>query len=120
MSCIPQMTSKQIEAMRGLGFTDEEIQSVAEADARIDKGENLFPLSAEQEKASKAARITHSVDAYGKKRTREKKEDNDKAHLLNLLAEAVSENPVITNPEREFEFQYNDRKFKVVLSCPRK
>ena len=120
MSCIPQMTSKQIEAMRGLGFTDEEIQSVAEADARIDKGENLFPLSAEQEKASKAARITHSVDAYGKKRTREKKEDNDKAHLINLLAAAVSENPTITNPEREFEFQYNGRKFKVVLSCPRK
>jgi hypothetical protein len=26
----------------------------------------------------------------------------------------------VANEEREFEFELNDRKFKVVLSCPRK
>lgn len=117
---VGETLNPQVVALAKLGLTDEEINQVLADDKRIDKGEKLFELPDELKAGAKKARIMRSVDAYGKKRTREKKEDNDKAHLINLLAAAVSENPVITNPEREFEFQYNGRKFKVVLSCPRK
>ena len=47
--------SKQIDALRKLGLTDAEIEQVLADDKRIDKGEKLFELSAEQEKASKQA-----------------------------------------------------------------
>ena len=42
---------EQVRAMRVLGMTDEEIADVLECDKRIDKGEKLFELTAEQEKA---------------------------------------------------------------------
>ena len=48
--------SKQIEALRKLGLSDAEIEQVLADDKRIDKGEKLFELTAEQEKASKQAR----------------------------------------------------------------
>ena len=48
--------SKQVEALRKLGLTDAEIEQVLADDKRIDKGEKLFELTTEQEKASKQAR----------------------------------------------------------------
>ena len=47
----------QIESMRKLGMTDEEIADLLECDKRIDKGEKLFELTPEQEKASKETRV---------------------------------------------------------------
>ena len=118
--------NKQIEAFRKLGLTDAEIQQVLEDDKRIDKGEKLFELTAEQEKASKQARkadrvpTVYKLDNTGGKRS--KKEDADKATLLNALFTAIlpmCETYEVTNAEREFSFTYNGRKFKVVLSAPR-
>lgn len=116
------MENPQIVAMRKLGMSDEEIAEVLEADKRIDKGEKLFELTADQKKAEKKMRqadrkpTVYQLDNTNGKRS--KKSDNDKAHLIQLLAEAVGATNII-NPEREFEFVYNDRKFKVVLSAPR-
>lgn len=118
--------SKQVEALRKLGLTDAEIQQVLEDDKRIDKGEKLFELSAEQEKASKQARqadrkpTVYKLDNKDGKRS--KKSDNDKADLMNALFFAIL--PMcdiyeVTNAEREFWFTYHGRKFKVVLSAPR-
>ena len=42
--------SKQIDALKKLGLTDEEIADVLATDKKIDKGEKLFELSAEKEK----------------------------------------------------------------------
>lgn len=118
--------SKQIEALRKLGLTDAEIQQVLEDDKRIDKGEKLFELSAEQEKASKQARqadrkpTVYKLDNTAGKRS--KKEDADKATLMNALFTAIlpmCDTYEVTNAEREFSFTYNGRKFKVVLSAPR-
>ena len=44
--------SPQIQAMRKLGFSDEEIKNVMAYDAKIDAGLDPLPLTAEQEKAS--------------------------------------------------------------------
>ena len=49
-------TKSQLEAMRKLGMTEEEIADVVKSDEAIDKGEKLFELTVEQEKASKQAR----------------------------------------------------------------
>lgn len=118
--------SKQVEALRKLGLTDAEIQQVLEDDKRIDKGEKLFELSAEQEKASKQARqANRKPTAYKLDNTagkRSKKSDNDKADLVNALFSAIlpmCDTYEITNGEREFCFTYHGRKFKVVLSAPR-
>ena len=118
--------SKQIEALRKLGLTDAEIEQVLADDKRIDKGEKLFELTAEQEKASKQARkadrapTVYKLDNTAGKRS--KKEDADKATLMNALFTAIlpmCDTYEVTNAEREFCFTYHERKFKVVLSAPR-
>lgn len=113
----------QIQAMRKLGFTDEEIAEVMEADKKIDQGEKLFELTAEQEKASKQARQAdrkprvYDLDNTGGKRN--KKADAEKAELLEMLINAIPAEADVSNPEREFTFIYNGTKYKVVLSIPR-
>ena len=120
---------RQIEAMKKIGMTDDEIAEVLDADLRIDRGEKLFQLTPEQEKASNQARqVAKAPTVYqldNKNGKRSKKEDNDKAHLMKIIETAIGYNPecesyTVTNPEREMEFVYNGRKFKIVLSAPRK
>ena len=114
---------KQIEAMRKLGWTEEEIADVLETDKRIDKGEKLFQLSKEQEKASKDARKAGSRTVYkldNENGKRSKKADNDKGEIMRKLLDCFGEyNPQVLNAEREFTFTYNERKFKITLSAPR-
>ena len=111
-----------------LGISEEEARQVLEDDKRIDRGEKLFELSAEQEKASKQARqadrkpTVYKLDNTNGKRS--KKADDDKAHLMKLIETAIKYNPKceafeMMNAERECVFTYNGRKFKVVLSAPR-
>lgn len=118
------MEKKIEKLMKNLDITREEALEVIEADRRIDKGEKLFALSKEQEKASKQARSTGTKQPTGYKfTTRERKADNDKQHLINLLTSAIENENCeveITNKEREFLFTFNDKKYKVVLSAPRK
>ena len=116
----------QIEAMKKLGLSNAEIAEVLADDKRIEKGEKLFELSKDQEKASKQARqVAHAHIVYkldNTKGKRSKKEDTDKATLLNALFTAIlpmCDTYEITNAEREFCFTYHGRKFKVVLSMPR-
>ena len=118
--------SKQIDALRKLGLSDAEIEQVLADDKRIDKGEKLFELSAEQEKASKQARqadrkpTVYKLDNANGKRS--KKVDEDKEFLSNTLFNVilpVCDTYKVVNVGREFEFTYHGRKFKVVLSAPR-
>lgn len=116
--------SRQIENLRKLGLTDAEIADVLKTDKEIDRGANPFPLSAEQEKASKDARqadrkpTVYKLDNTNGKRS--KKADNVKAEIMRKLLDCFDEyNPQVVNTEREFTFTYADRKFKIVLSAPR-
>ena len=119
---------KQIQAMRKLGMTEEEIKQVLEDDKRIDRGEKLFELSPELEKGAKKARqaerkpTVYSLDnAKGK---RSKKADDVKGGLIELLTETIKAQAdcnslEVLNPEREFVFDWNGKKYKIVLSAPR-
>ena len=115
--------SKQIEAMRKLGMTDEEIKDVLEADKRIDKGEKLFELTYEQKQAEKKARQADRAPTVYKFQKRERKANNDKRTIINALDEALCQiadkQTEITNAEREIIFHFNGVKYKVVLSAPR-
>ena len=114
--------SKQIEAMRKMGMTEQEIADVLEADKRIDRGEKLFELTDEQKQAEKKARQADRAPTVYKFQKRERKEDKDKADLLGAMFNAIlpmCDTYEVANSEREFSFTYHGRKFKVVLSAPR-
>ena len=108
--------------MENLGITESEAIEVLEADQQIDKGEKLFELTAEQSKTSKQARIVPRTPTAYNFTKRERKADNTKRELIDLLVESLTprvDNLNVVNAERELTFNYNDRKFKIVLSAPR-
>lgn len=116
------MTNKE-KALKNLGLTDGEIADVIETDKRIDKGEKLFELDKELEKGAKKARSAGNCNGYTKA-NREKKVDTEKRAIIQCMteiAENLADNGTVnlTNAEREFDFIYKGRKFKIVLSCPR-
>ena len=114
---------KIFDSMLALGMTEEEAFEAIQDDRRIDKGEKLFDLPPELEegakKARRAARKPNSKPTH-----RERKEDEDKQILIKNLVNALAENGItdytITNPERQIDFTFNNRKFRIVLSAPRK
>ena len=113
------MTDKE-KALAKLGLSEKEIAEVVETDKRIDKGEKLFDLPEELVKGAKKARMSGNTKGY----TREKKVDDTKRGLIELLTSVIAEQPAcnsltVDNPEREFNFLWGGKKYKIVLSCPR-
>ena len=116
-------TKSQLEAMRKLGMTEEEIADIVKSDEAIDKGEKLFELTAEQEKASKQARnsgtrkapTVYKLDNADGKRSR--KENPTKAGIIQYLFECLKDydNVVITNKERQISFSCDDNNFELTL-----
>ena len=114
---------QQIQALKNLGLTDKEITEVLADDEKIDKGVKLFELPDELKEGAKKARNAGNCNGYTKA-NREKKIDIDKrARIQGMteIAEHLADNGTVnlTNAEREFDFIYKGRKFKIVLSCPR-
>lgn len=114
--------SKVQELMEHLKCTEEEALSIIEWDEMVEKGIDPAPLTPEQEKASKQARQADHKPTVYKFTNRERKSDNDKAEIIQVIAECLM--PLVgtlevTNAEREINFVHNSRKFKIVLSAPR-
>lgn len=113
---------EQIKAMRELGFTEAEIKDVLECDKRIDRGEKLFELDADQKRVEKKMRQAERTKSPNYQFTkRERKADNDKRYLMEIIRQSLSDatEVEIINPERELTFCYNGKKYKIVLSAPR-
>ena len=116
------MTDRQKQALRQCGIPEAEWAELEATDKRIDQGEKLFELDPELEAGAKKARQADRKPT--ERKPREKKQDDDKLILLEQLANAINASPIhaqceIVNPEREFSFTYNGRKYKVIMSCPR-
>lgn len=113
------------ELMKALDLTEAEAREMLADDAEIDKGADLFPLTAEQEKASKQARATGTRKTEYQFSKRERKPDPDKRKLIAVLHKALAfadlgiDDIFVTNAERQLDFTYHDRKFRIVLSAPR-
>ena len=123
---IGETLDPQVVALAKLGLTDEEIKQVLADDKRIDKGEKLFELSAEQKREAKKARNVGRAPTAYKFQKRERKPDEDKKVLCQTMIEALIEAGMVDNStlhieniEREFLFKHNGKKYKVVLSAPR-
>ena len=114
---------KQIaHLMKTLDLTEAEAKQMIADDEAIDKGADLFPLTAEQEKASKQARSTGTRKTEYQFTKRERKPDTDKRFLIDLLEGSLNgtvSKMTKTNIERQLDFVYNDRHFRIVLSAPR-
>ena len=117
--------------MTSLAVTEEEAKSIIETDKLIDKGADPFPLTAEQKEVEKQMR-----QADRKKETaprqRERKADADKreiilslnAFLVDFVHEydetCIDDDVCMTNPERQIDFTFRGKKYRIVLSAPRK
>ena len=104
-------------------MTAEEIAEVLADDEKIEKGAKLFELPEELKKGAKKARNAGNCNGYTKA-NREKKVDTEKRAIIQCMteiAENLADNGTVnlTNAEREFDFIYKGRNFKIVLSCPR-
>lgn len=114
------------ELAQRLNISVDEAQQVQEDDKRIDRGEKLFELPPELEAGAKKARQTGTRKVTEVKR--ERKPDEDKRELIQYLESSLEDaypdldlgNITITNPEREMEFTYNGKKYRLTLACPRK
>lgn len=122
-------TDKQIEAMRKLGFSEDEIADVLKSDDAIDHGEKVdFDLSPEKEKEAKKyikagtrkAPVNYQLDNTGGKRNR--KENPTKqgiiAELSKFLTETsenACENVVIVNKERQITFTISGTNYELTL-----
>jgi hypothetical protein len=107
--------------MKNLDCDEETAKDVIECDKRIDKGEKLFELPEELQKGAKKARNAGNCKGYTKPKERTKTADPDKGKLIADLLDGIpyAENVEIVNREREFTFTFRDKKYKIVLSCPR-
>jgi len=119
------MEERITQIMKSLECTREEALEILADDEAIEKGEKLFELTEEQKKTSKQAR---SVDRKPseKKVKRERKPDEEKREIISALEETVIDtcdcaSIEITNVERQIDWTTSDgRRFRIVLSCPRK
>ena len=117
------MENKIKSLMENLGCDYETAKQVVLDDERIDKGEKLFEQTAEQKANSKKYRQGDRKPTVYKLETRERKADADKRQLIALLCASVGEvadnEPTVTNIERQIDFEFRGRKFRIILSCPR-
>jgi len=120
------MEERIAQIMKSLECTREEALEIIADDEAIEKGEKLFELTEEQKKTSKQAR---SVDRKPseKKVKRERKPDEEKREYINAFFELLTNENwdnygvTITNVERQIDWEnVEGRKFRIVLSCPRK
>ena len=97
----------------------EEALDIIQKDKEIDRGKNPFPLSEKPEKESKEERLVKGDIKPRAKPNRVKKVNNEKLELMKQITKGFDDVNYI-NPEREATFIYNETKYKVVLSIPRK
>ena len=109
-----------------LGCSIEEAKQIIADDYAIDHNEKLFELTAEQKKVAKEMTRVDSEKQkqknQGVSKSKVKKTDDDKLLLvnaiLNSLGDMVSDVKAV-HEGREYTCIFNNRKFKISISCPR-
>lgn len=122
---------QRVKIMKTLGCSREEAEEILKTDKLIDKGADPFPLTTEQKEVEKQMR-----QADRKKETaprqRERKADADKREIILSLnsflidfvheydEDCIDDDVCMTNPERQIDFTFRGKKYRIVLSAPRK
>lgn len=121
----------QLDAMKKLGFTDEEIKELEDEDKKVDKmsmKELNADLTAEEKKIIKAMTQVSTKKATTYNFTkRERKENPTKGSIIAEIAtflkensENACENVEITNKERQIAFKIGDNDYEITLIQKRK
>lgn len=115
--------NQQVENMKKMGYTEDEIADMLACDKAIDQGKKMpWDLSdADHKKAIKQANAGEKKETA--KKPRKVKENPTKRTIISKivqLLESFAENVEVQNPERELSFQFGGEKFKITLSVPRK
>lgn len=120
------MNDEAVKKIMGiLGCSEQEAQDVVATDKKIDKGEKLFSLNPEEEKASKKARRAPTV--YNFDTSKRKKVENlvkrdliqQLFQFLNSLNEVIT-NIQVVNPERIISFDVQGNTYEFTLVQKRK
>lgn len=117
--------------MKTLDLTRDEAIELIKDDEQVDKMSMKQvddDLTEEQKKAIKKVKGgVRAVNAYGKKVTRERKENPTKASLIAEIAQFLEENSentcemvIITNKERQISFSIGSEKYELTLVQKRK
>lgn len=124
------MEEKILKMMKSLECTREEAIELLEYDEDVDKDRTTeYDLTEEQKKVAKKytkADRKKTVNAYGKTVTRERKPDEDKQIIIDLLYTALKvadddfSNLEIANKEKLITFTYNGNDYKLDLVKHRK
>jgi hypothetical protein len=118
------MNERIKQIMKALDVDEQTAREIIADDEKIDKGEKLFELTADQKQAEKKMRAvgTRTPTVY-KFTKRERKADTDKREVISAITGTLevlgAEGIEVTNPEREIVFLCHGRKLKIVLSAPR-
>lgn len=115
------MTEQIAKLMKSLDISEAEAIQLVEDDKRIDKGEKLFELTAEQKKVVKenCATGTKKKTVYKFDSAKSKKKDDEKEQFVAKLYEIVAEfteNCEIANPNREITFNLGENSYSLVLT----
>lgn len=120
-----ELKAKVAKIMKSLKCSYEEAIQIIADDKEVDKMTSIkeveSDLTAEQKAVAKKSRQT-GTKAKTESKPREKKADLAKAKLIKEVAKVLTElnaEVEITNAEREINFQYGDRKFKILLTATR-
>ena len=93
-------------------------------DNEIDHGNPTpFDLTEEQAENAKEVRrkMAKAVDAYGKQTKRERKPNEDKRELIQIIADALAKYaPNVSNVERQIDFEFNGTQYSITLTAHRK
>ena len=107
--------------MERLKITREERIEVIDYDYKVDHNEKTeYDLTPEQQKVSKERRKAKSRTTVYKFTKRERKADNEKAEIIEKIAEIFGENAEITNKEREITLKIGDNEYSITLVKHRK
>lgn len=120
---------KQIEAMKKLGYSDEEIKEMLADDLAIERSktsDKVFDWEMdvdEHKKAMKNANVDEKKPTKTDKPKKPKKENMEKRDIIDVVFCALQEadyNPTVTNPERIVEFCVGEQSYSFTLTAHRK
>ena len=130
MAMKKQRDEAQIERMRKMGYTDDEIEEMLADDDTIDrtsnsKYEKVFDWELDPEEHKKAVKNANVEQRKpGAGRPKERKPNPDKREIIEMLYqtlfEAGFENVVVKNPERFITFDNEGDNYEIMLTCHRK
>lgn len=115
----------QVENMKKLGMTDEEIADVLACDSAIEKSKNenpIFPWEMSVEEHKKAVKAANS-DEKQKKTPKKVAKDDKKANLLVQIANflgGITSFVGVNEPTNEIFFTFEGEKYAIKLRKTRK